>query len=77
MTEQTDDEAIEGLARLDMLEYERQRRQAAKALRCRVGVLDQLVESARARARLTALWARRQLAPPWDQPVAGHNGGER
>lgn len=42
---------IESLSRLDTLAYEQQRRQAAKALGCRVSVLDQLVDGARARAR--------------------------
>src|SRR5690242_13682995 len=44
----TDNEAIESLATLPPLEYERQRELQAVKLRCRVGKLDKLVEMRRA-----------------------------
>jgi len=57
-----DAQVIEELRQLNELDYERSRRPAAKALGCRVAVLDRMVESARTRAQLRA-WTRESVVP--------------
>jgi hypothetical protein len=58
-TAANDAEEIAHLAQLDPLEYERSRRVVAKLMRCRVAVLDQLVE----RARRDVRWAAYRATP--------------
>jgi hypothetical protein len=61
----TDAAVLVELAALDALAYERLRRRAAKRLRCRLPVLDGLVQDARRQARREAAEA------TWRKMMAG------
>jgi hypothetical protein len=70
----SDDEIITRLASLPLLEYERERKNAAARLRCREHVLDKLVEDRRPKNRDDNLQGRAvKLADivPWPEAVIG------
>ena len=69
----TDEEAVAALATLRPLDYERQRESQAKKLKCRVGMLDRLVEAQRATTNGT-LQGSAVVLPNielWPEPVSG------
>lgn len=72
---ETDDELIARLAKLPLLEYERERSAAAEKLGCRASILDKLVQAARGPADAAAPGQGRKLTlprpEPWAEPVDG------
>jgi hypothetical protein len=65
--DKTDEQVIADLCQLDALGYERSRRKAAKALGCRLSVLDRMVELARHEQQWSA-WTRGRESVVPQQP---------
>jgi hypothetical protein len=70
---ESDEEILQRLAGLPLLEYERQRENAAKALGCRTAVLDKLVDAKRRNQNNDVQGSALEFEQiePWPEPVDG------